>query len=360
MKQSQAEEITPSNLGQVTLVDVARVAGVAPMTVSRALHRPELVKEATRAKVQEAVRVTGYVPNMLAGSLASNRSHLVALLLPTIASSVFADTVQALMDELSLASYQTLIGLTGYSKEREEALIESVLRRRPDAIVLVGADHSRLTVERLQRARVPVVEIWDLTTQPIDQVVGFSHERVGTTVAAHLMKLGYGRFGTIAVDDPRGQRRMNSFKAALARKGHHDCVSAELPAPATLASGREGLRRLIAAGPLPEVIFCSSDTVAAGAVQEALSRGLRIPQEIAFMGFGDLSVADQLHPRLSTVRVDGQKIGHHTARTLIRRLQGVPPDEKHVEDLGFEIIERETTRDARKSGFSKTGRPVRN
>ncbi|CAM3860819.1 LacI family transcriptional regulator, gluconate utilization system Gnt-I transcriptional repressor [Ectopseudomonas alcaliphila] len=100
-----------------TLIDVARVAGVSPITVSRALGRPEVVTDATRKRVLEAVRATGYVPNLAAGSLASSRSRLVAIFLPTIANSIFADTVQALTDRLAAAGYQTLLGLTGYSPE---------------------------------------------------------------------------------------------------------------------------------------------------------------------------------------------------------------------------------------------------
>jgi len=135
--------MTASRKGSsLTLIDVAKVAGVSPMTVSRALHRPELVTEDTREKVREAVRKTGYVSNMLAGGLASNKSRLVAIFLPTIANSIFADTVQSLMDRLTQAGYQTLLGLTGYSAEQEEKLLEAVLGRRPDGIVLTGTLHT--------------------------------------------------------------------------------------------------------------------------------------------------------------------------------------------------------------------------
>ena len=119
---------TPSSKGaSVTLIDVAKVAGVSPITVSRALNRPDVVSESARKKVLEAVRVTGYVPNMLAGGLASNKSRLVAIFVPTIAHSIFAETVQSLMDHLTAAGYQTMIGLTGYSAEQEERLLGAVL-----------------------------------------------------------------------------------------------------------------------------------------------------------------------------------------------------------------------------------------
>ncbi len=136
-----------------TLIDVAKVAGVSPITVSRALHRPEVVSKAAREKVMAAVQQVGYVSNMLAGSLASNRSRLVAILLPTIANSIFADTVQALMDSLATAGYQTLLGLTGYSATQEERLIEALLGRRPDGIVLTGAARTPPPVAKGWRSR---------------------------------------------------------------------------------------------------------------------------------------------------------------------------------------------------------------
>ncbi len=199
-----------------TLIDVARVAGVSPITVSRTLGRPEAVAPATRRRVLEAVRATAYVPNLAAGSLASSRSRLVAIFLPTIANSIFADTVQALTERLAVAGYQTLLGLTGYSAEQEEHLLEAVLGRRPDGIVLTGTEHSQVSRERLARVGIPLVEVWDLCAKPLDMLVGFSHEAVGAAVAQYLLGKGYRRVSLVSLDDPRGLRRCNSLIATLA------------------------------------------------------------------------------------------------------------------------------------------------
>ncbi|PLZ02585.1 GntR family transcriptional regulator [Burkholderia sp. WAC0059] len=329
----------------VTLIDVARAAGVAPMTVSRALHRPELVRGETQQKVLEAVRATGYVPNLLAGGLAGSRSRLVAVLLPTIANSIFADTVQSLMDGLAAAGYQTLLGLTGYAAGREEALVEAVLGRRPDGVVLAGTQHTDATVERLARAGIPVVEIWDLTDTPIDMVIGFSHEQVGTALARHLAgKKGYRRFGVLSVDDPRGLRRARSLIGELNSLGMTDVPFVTLPAPATLQTGREGLAKLLAGkGAAPRVVVCSSDTLAQGVLAEAASRGMKVPRDLAVMGFGDLNTAAYVHPPLSTVRVDGAAIGRRAAAALLARLSGgdVEPMPVYV-DTGFTIVDRES------------------
>ncbi|MGU7774268.1 LacI family DNA-binding transcriptional regulator [Burkholderia sp. MR1-5-21] len=330
----------------VTLIDVARVAGVAPMTVSRVLNRPELVRSDTQKKVLDAVRATGYVPNMLAGGLASNRSRLVAILLPTIANSIFADTVQAIMDGLASSGYQTLLGLTAYSTAREEALVEAILGRRPDGIVLAGTSHSKATVERLSKAKIPVVEIWDLTDKPIDMMIGFSHEQVGRDVARHLIANGYKRFGIVSVDDPRGLRRCESLKRELVRHGIAAPAFEVLPAPATLQAGREGFGRMLASSS-PEIVVCSSDTLAQGVLAEAASRKLDVPRDIAVMGFGDLSTAAHVYPSLSTVRIDGTTIGMKTAEALLARFAADSQSEATRTtvriDTGFTIIDRQST-----------------
>lgn len=327
-----------------TLIEVAKVAGVSPITVSRALGRPEVVTDATRRRVLEAVRATGYVPNLAAGALASSRSRLVAIFLPTIANSIFADTVQALTDHLAAAGYQTLLGLTGYSAEQEEGLLEAVLGRRPDGIVLTGTEHTQTSRERLTRVGIPVVEAWDLCECPLDMLVGFSHEAVGRSVAAYLLGKGYRRVSVVGIDDPRGMRRYRSLVEALAEQGIGPVAAQLLPAPATLAVGREGLSRLLQAGVLGDVVVCSSDTVAQGVLAEAASRGIAVPQALAVMGFGDLSSAAHAHPALSTVRVDGVRIGQAIAEALLARIAN-PAMARHPLrlDVGFELIERSST-----------------
>ena len=327
----------------VRLEDVARVAGVTAMTVSRALNRPELVREETRRRVLEAVRSTGYVPNMLAGALASNKSRLVALLLPTIATSIFTDMVQAMMSALAASGYQTLLGLTDYLPEREEQIVQTLLGRRPDAIVLTGTDHTALTRERLVKTRVPIVEIWDLADDPIDMLIGFSHEAVGEAIARHLLQKNYRRFGVVSAGDPRGLRRSRSVIAELERHGVHHVPLEILPAPATPQAGRDGFARMLEHG-LPEVIVCSTDTLAQGILAEAARRGMAVPQQVAVMGFGDLVTAAHVHPALSTVRIDGAAIGKLAAQALLERLADgpQPPGAALRVDTGFAIVDRES------------------
>lgn len=334
----------PKKASSLTLVDVAKIAGVSPITVSRALHRPELVSEHAREKVLEAVRLTGYVSNMLAGGLASNKSRLVAIFLPTIASSIFADTVQALMDRLTEAGYQTLLGLTGYSAEQEEKLLEAVLGRRPDGIVLTGTLHTESSRLRLAQSGIPVVEAWDLSESPLDMLVGFSHEGVGEATARHLLEKGYRRFAVVAISDPRGLRRCESLIEELRRHGIDDVPMQIMTPPATLEVGRKGLRQLFEQGATPDVVVCSSDTIAQGILAEAASRHLQVPADLAVMGFGDLSSAAHVYPALSTVRVDGKRMGDQIARALLERFQYPAGSADPVRiDTGFTFIDRQST-----------------
>jgi LacI family gluconate utilization system Gnt-I transcriptional repressor len=326
----------------VTLTDVAKLAGVSPITVSRVLNRPELVTPDTLKLVQEVIARTGYVPNLLAGGLASRRSRLIAAIVPTIANSIFAEAVEALTDRLGEAGYQVLLGLSGYPAAREDDLLDAILSRRPDGIFLTGIRHSAATRQRLLAAKIPVVETWDFTPTPIDMLVGFSHDKVGQTVATYLLGKGYRRFGYVGADDDRAVVRRHGFLSTLAEHGLTDVATSTVPAPGTVRLGREGLARLLDEGCRPEVVFCSSDVLAQGAFAELQSRSLSIPGDVALMGFGDLDFAAYTFPALSTVRIDRRAVGRLAAEAMLARIDGQSVMDKVI-DVGFQVIERAST-----------------
>lgn len=333
--------------GGVTLSDVARLAGVAPMTVSRCLNQPDSVRSETRLKVQRAIDQTGYVQNRLAGSLATSRSRLVAVVLPMVTNPIFSDTFEAINECLTRSGYQVLLGISGYQSEQEQELLDVILSRRPDGIILTGTLHTPASRNRLRASRVPVVETWDLSPEPIDMLVGFSHEQVGREVAHHLLALGYRRFALLAVNDPRGLRRAESFIQTLAEQGIGNVAQQVFTGLPTLAHGRSGLSVLLdddsrsATGPL--MIVCTSDTIAHGVLTEAAARGIQVPQQVAVMGFGDMNFASHTFPALSTVRIDGALMGDCAARMLLERMQeqGTASD---ATDIGFSLVQRESTR----------------
>lgn len=326
----------------VTLEDVARLAGVSTITVSRSLNHPDKVAPATLEKVNRAISQTGYVPNLLAGGLASRRSRLIAVIIPSITNLVYTETVQYFSERLKAAGYQVLLGESGYPQTSEQSLISAILSRRPDGILLTGVTHSPECRRLLLGAGIPVIETWDLTPTPLDVVVGFSHVRLAEAVADYLADKGYRRVGTVSADDRRAQIREAALVARLAARGVTDIVRSQVAAPTSMHLGRVGAARLFDGGFVEGVIVCSSDTLAQGVLVEAQSRGFAIPREVGVFGFGDQVFAADTFPALSTVRVDRPRMGELAAEVLLKRIAGEEIPE-HVIDVGFEVIERETT-----------------
>ena len=326
--------------GGITLADVSRLAGVSAITISRALNTPERVSPETREKVRLAVERTGYVPNLLAGGLASNRSRLVAALVPTIAGPVFLETIQALTETLAGRGYQLMLGQSGYDRSREDALIDAIVGRRPDGIVLTGIMHSAQGRRRLLASGIPVVETWDLTPEPIDMLVGFSHERAGAAMAGFLRERGYRRPAIVTGDDRRADLRRIGFEQAWGTRGALLPVH-RVPAPTTLGAGRSALARLLDAGVPIDALACSSDVLAHGVIIEAQARGLRVPQDLGVIGFGDLAFARDAHPAITTIRIDGTAIGRQAALCIVERAEGRAVASK-VMDLGFSVVARDS------------------
>ena len=367
--------------GGITLADVAALAGVAKITASRAINAPDQVSPALLERVRAAVARTGYVPNRLAGGLASNRSGLVAAVVPALSGSVFLESIQSLTDALAASGYQLMLGQSGYQNSREDALLEQIISRRPDGIVLTGILRSPLGRKRLVSSGIPVVETWDLTPTPVDMLVGFSHEKVGARVAEHFHARGRRRVAVMGADDARALRREAGFvERAIAlgldigqsgdRQGHSATGQAmdpaddleddledsltdgqgagsgitmiRVPAPTSAANGRQALAELLERAPDVEAVFCGSDMMALGARLEAQARGLAVPDRLAIVGFGDLPIAAALNPPLTTVRVDGTVIGQQAARFIIGRTEGMAMAVEPVIDVGFELVVRGT------------------
>ncbi|MFZ6767586.1 LacI family DNA-binding transcriptional regulator [Undibacterium sp. Di26W] len=333
--------------GGLTLSDVARIADVAPITASRALKSPDLVSPAVLQRVRDAVEKTGYVPNLLAGGLASTKSKLVAAVVPTITGAVFLEMVQSLTASLAASGYQLMLGQSGYENSREDALLEAIIGRRPDGVVLTGIMRSALAKRRLQVSGIPVVETWDLTSTPVDMLVGFSHEKIGVAVAEFLHARGRRKVATISANDDRAVRRNKAFSDTALSLGMLDADSPEVPtcivpAPTTLGSGRSGLRSLLLDHPNIDAIFCSSDMLALGVLTEAQAMGIAVPEKLAVIGLGDLSFSCDLNPALTTVRIDGSAIGAIAADFIIQRAEGKVISDP-IRDIGFSIIERDST-----------------
>jgi LacI family gluconate utilization system Gnt-I transcriptional repressor len=332
--------------GAATLRDVGRVAGVSAMTASRALHRPGLVAPETAARVRHAAAELAYVPNRLAGGLSSKRSLVVIAVVPSTLNPGFSELVHGLRDALLASGYQLFLGLSDYAASQEDELIDAIVGRRPDGIVLTGVVHSPALRRRLVHGHIPVVETWDLTSKPIDMLVGFSNQDVGRAAAGYLLDRGRRHPGLVVADDQRAQARRAGFRAVLDQRGIALAGELVVRAPSTAADGRRALSLLLEAAPDLDAVFCSSDHLAMGVLFEATARGIRIPGELALMGFGDLPMSAHTVPSLTSVAVDGARIGREAARLLLARFAGQERGgaaRRRVLDVGFAIVSRGTT-----------------
>lgn len=331
----------------VKITDVAIAAGVAPMTVSRVLNTPERVSAETALRVREAIARLGYVPNMIAGGLSSRRSRVVAAIVPTIAHPMFSEMVQNFTAKMRAAGYQVMLSLSGYSEADEEELLRAVLGRRPDGLLLTGAERTPAARRLLTDSGVPVVEIWDVADEPTDMLVGFDHADVGATVAAYFIARGHDRFAAFAANDSRALMRRQGFTDAVRRAGHTVVADTVIPAPSTITSGRESLRALLPALDRRTALFCSSDMLAFGAIVEATMHHIAIPDRLAVCGFGNFELSQAVEPPFTTVNVEGGMIGRSAAEFLLARLLSPagtqPADGAHQIRVPFKIVERSST-----------------
>jgi LacI family gluconate utilization system Gnt-I transcriptional repressor len=332
--------------GAVTLSDVAKLAGVSPMSASRALNSPSQVSNEIRSSVLAAVKETRYVANQVASSLASRRSRLVAAIVPSLAGPVFQAMVQSLITELGVHGHQLMLGQGGYGVQEDDALLDAIIGRRPDGLVLAGVIPSEAGQQRLRASGIPVVETWDMVGVPIDMLVGFSHERIATAVADLLLERGRTHLAFVGGSHARALRRSQAFVDA-ARRHDGRCpaaagvVTVAVDAPAGVRSGRDALAQILERQPRTDAIFCSSDFLALGVLTEAGARGLRVPRDLAVVGFGDLPFAADVSPAITTVQVNDVAIGRHAARFILQRAGGDPSPGRIV-DVGFSIVERES------------------
>jgi LacI family gluconate utilization system Gnt-I transcriptional repressor len=319
-----------------TLSAVAKLAGVSSITVSRVVRLPDLVAPETRGRVEAAMRELGYVPNQLAGALASGaRTRSVGVLVPTIANSIFADTVQGLSDELEPLGYAVILAQSRYDAAREDHMLSALLSRRPEAIIMVGSPATDDGTRLLQRAGIPIVETWEIPPAPIDAVAGFNNYEAGCAVARHLVAQGRQSLAFIGGDDPRATRRWNGFKDTALQAG--------VKMPRRLILDRNASGSVVALAELPDVdaVFAANDAHAIGFMSGLRAAGLlrdgpAAAQPVAVIGLGDLEMGRLIAPSLSTIRVHGDAIGRTAAKLMLTR-QGP----RHI-DLGFELVLRDS------------------
>lgn len=310
----------------LTMKDVAKAAGVSVMTVSRAFKQDTSVSAETRDRIREMAEDMGYVFDSTAANLRSQRSGFIAITIPSINNANFADTVGAMSDHLAGAGLQVLLGYTNYDIHKEEQLIEQLLRRRPEAIVVTGGRHTDRARRLLSSAGIPVVETWDLPENPIGHVVGFSNAATMHALVDHLFAQGMKNIAFIGGDtdgDTRGADRRRGFVAAMQRLGldANRLIGAGQP-PISMREGASAMGKLLDMHQNTDAVICVSDLSAFGALSECLRRGISVPDQIAVAGFGAYEISGVCVPTITTVDPRPREIGLRTAELIVAVLAG--------------------------------------
>lgn len=322
------------------LDDVAEVAGVSAATVSRYLNNPGVVAAATGARIMEAIEKTGYIQNLAATALAGSRSRLIAALVPDIAQSIFNDTVEAMIDELASDGNSVMLALTGPDNHRLTREINMALARRVDAIILTGIVSDAELRTRLRSAGITVIETWGLPDDPIDVAIGFSHRAAGEEMARFLRQRGYRRPHLVVPRSTRSERRASGFSKRWVHDGGAEPTRLEVNVPSHFGQGRLAFRGLADLADAPDVVVCGSDWIAQGLIVEAQAAGIRVPDQLAVTGFGNLRLAGDMRPTITSMDIDGARIAREVMRVLRARAASEPVETRI--DVGFRVIARES------------------
>ena len=341
MTKSQASRSRAS--GRITLAMVAKHAGVATMTASRAITQPDMVSQALRDRVDKAVIDLGYVPNRAARALASSQSKVIAVLVPSLSNAVFTEVLAGIQDALDADDYQILIGNTRYSDQEEEKLIGTYLQSNPDGMLLSGLTHSDRVQQILTNSRVPVVSMMDMSTDPSQLTVGFSQFQAGQAMTRYLLDKGHKRIGFIGAQlDERTLSRAAGYRSVMTEAGLADArLELMVPDASSIGLGAELLGRMLAQAPDCDAIFCCNDDLAHGAIYQCQRRGIAVPEQLAICGFNDLPASAWMKPALTTVGTPRYKIGFEAATMLRATIRGERPAQAHL-DLGFTLMARES------------------
>jgi len=333
--------------GRVTLNAVARQAGVSAITVSRYFNQPEQVSPERRERIAAVVAELGYVPNLVAGGLASARGKIVGMVIPNISGPIFANTIQGFSDTLSRHGYQLLLASSYFSTEQEENAVRAFLGWSPAALVVTSHFHSAGTEKMLAEADIPVIETWDYQPQRQPMQIGFCHFQVGVSAVRHLHAKGYRRIAFVqnsAPGDYSALERRDGYLATLKELELPPQVFAPDPDRLPFEAGKQAMEALMSASPRPDAIIFANDNLAAGGLLAGQRAGLRIPEDCAVLGFGNYPFAEMLLPSLSTIKPPALEIGVLAATRVLESLGVLPSDEvQRLNLLQCQVIEREST-----------------
>jgi LacI family gluconate utilization system Gnt-I transcriptional repressor len=338
------------------LSDVAQAAGVSPVTVSRAIRQPDMVSEALRQRIEAAVAELNYIPNSLASALASTRTNIVGVIVPSLTNGVFDDYVLAIEEVLQPAGFQLLVLNVHYSELEEERAIQTLLGYHPEAMIVTGVDQTERSRQLLKNAGVPVVQTMDVTDEPIDLNIGLDHGEAGAAAVRYLHELGHSKIAHLtARGDPRARRRHAGYLRQMRSFGLSTSgLVQSMTRISNTEMGGELFGKVLADVPDVTAVFTCNDDLALGALFECQRRRLRVPEDVAIVGFNDLDFCVASVPPLTSVSTGRQQMGNWAAKSILEiiRGSGERPEQRSV-DIGFSIMARGSS--APRPAVLKTG-----
>ena len=306
----------------LTLRDVSEASGVSEMTVSRVLRNRGDVSATTRERVLQAARTLGYVPNKIAGALASQRVNLVGVIIPSLSNMVFPEVMTGISAVLDNTGLQPVVGVTNYLPAREEAVLYEMLSWRPSGVILAGLEHTAPARAMLELAGIPIVEIMDIDGPVVDSAVGISHRRAGRQMAEAIVASGYRNIafmGTQMPNDFRAKKRLEGFEEALKRAGMALVDREFYDGGSALLKGREMTAAVLRRNPKVDFLYYSNDMIGAGGLLYCLDHGIDVPGKVGLAGFNGVELLDGLPRRLATMDACRLEIGRRAAQIIARR-----------------------------------------
>ena len=327
--------------GKVRLTEVAKLAGVSPITASRFFRNPEALSAGKRERVESAARELGYVPDLAARALASQRTEVIGVLIPSLTNNVFSDVLRGVYDALQGSRYSIQLVNTRYSILQEEKLLRLFQAQRPAGLVVTGINQtpdSRLVMEAMN---CPIVQIMEIGPDPVDMMVGFSHNKAAFSAVSHLLARNYRRIGFLGARmDPRVQRRLEGYRDAMKAAGLYDPrLIITTPVPTSVSMGGMLFADLLTLVPDMDAVFCVNDDIALGVLFECQRRQIAVPDDMAIVGFNDLEFMAAAVPPLTSVRTNRYEMGRNAISMVMAAIDGERP-EAPVIDLGFQLMVR--------------------
>ena len=330
--------------GKIRLTEVAELAGVSPITASRFFRNPEALSIGKRVRVESAANELGYVPNLAARALASQRTEVIGVLIPSLTNNVFSDVLRGIYDALDGSRYSIQLANTRYSILQEEKLLRVFLAQKPAGLIVTGIDQTPESRSMIEATECPVVQLMEIGENPVDMMIGFSHADACHAAISHLLEQGCRRVGFLGARmDPRVQRRFLGYQQAMKDAGLLDprlVVTTPLPTSVTL--GGTLFADLLAKAPDTDAVFCANDDLALGVLFECRRRHISVPEQVLISGFNDLEFMASAVPTLTSVRTNRYEMGRNAATMVIDAIEGRRPEQRVV-DLGYTVMVRQST-----------------